>query len=178
MKKQILSEEFLRMQKLAGLITESEYKEKSNLKETSLSPEEQKIVDDIVNTLNEGEGWIEKLKSYAKKGVLTLGIVAALLGGASALNQDQKQEVADTIKKTELVSKEKDDIGYITDAWTAHSHYENHKNEIDKLAKEDSEVGKLVNDLTYKDWRKMSADEQAKIGEYNQSAIIKILNIK
>ena len=29
-KKQILNEEFLKMQKLAGLITESEYKEKIN----------------------------------------------------------------------------------------------------------------------------------------------------
>ena len=172
-----MNKEFLHMQKLAGLITESEYKEKLNLKEISLSSDEKKIVDDIVNTLSEGEGWIEKLKSYAKKGVLTLGIVAALLGGGSALTQDQKQEVADTLKKTELVSKEKDDISYITDAWTAHGHYESHKDKIDSLAKNDGDIASLINDLTYKDWNKMSPDEQVMIGKYNQSAITKILDV-
>lgn len=47
MKKQILNEEFLKMQKLAGLITESEYKEK--VEEISLSGMANKIKDKITN---------------------------------------------------------------------------------------------------------------------------------
>jgi hypothetical protein len=43
--KQPLNEQFIRMQKLAGIITESKYRE--DIQETTLSPEEQKIVDDI-----------------------------------------------------------------------------------------------------------------------------------
>ena len=60
-----MNKELLRMQMLAGVITESQYKEKiENLYEASLKPEEKAVFDDIINTLNEGEGWIEKFKNY------------------------------------------------------------------------------------------------------------------
>jgi hypothetical protein len=144
-----MNKETLRMQMLAGIITESQYKERTeNLYEASLNPEEKNVFDDIVNTLNEGEGWVEKLKSYAKKGMITLGIISALLGG-TALTINQKQEVVDTVK-TEMPSQDKE-AGYLTDAWTAHSLYGIHKNKIDQIAQDDVEVAKLVNDLTYKE---------------------------
>jgi len=41
MKKQILNEEFLKMQKLAGLITEGEYKEKMNENESKFPSEDE-----------------------------------------------------------------------------------------------------------------------------------------
>jgi hypothetical protein len=168
--------ELLRMQMLAGIITEGQYKEKSeNIYEITLNPEEKSIFDDIVNTLNEGEGWLEKLKSYAKKGMITLGIISALLGGIS-LNMNQKQEVVDTVK-TEMPAQNKE-AGYLTDAWTAHSLYDLHKDKIDQIAQDDVEVAGLVNDLTYKDFKKMSADEQISIGRLNQNAIHKIMDIQ
>ena len=171
-----MNQEILRMQMLAGIITESQYKEKTeNIYEVSLKPEEKNIFDDIVNTLNEGDGWIEKLKSYAKKGMLTLGIISALLGG-TALTMNQKQEVAKTVK-TELPTQDKE-AGYLTDAWTANSLYTQNKDKVDQMAQDDMEVAKLVNDLTYKDFNKMSSDEHVQIGKYNQSAIKKIMNIK
>jgi hypothetical protein len=133
-----MNKETLRMQMLAGIITESQYKERTeNLYEASLNPEEKNVFDDIVNTLNEGEGWVEKLKSYAKKGMITLGIISALLGG-TALTINQKQEVVDTVK-TEMPSQDKE-AGYLTDAWTAHSLYGIHKNKIDQIAQDDVDV--------------------------------------
>ena len=171
-----MNKETLRMQMLAGIITESQYKERTeNLYEASLNPEEKNVFDDIVNTLNEGEGWIEKLKSYAKKGMITLGIISALLGG-TALTMNQKQEVVDTVK-TEMPSQDKE-AGYLTDAWTAHSLYGIHKNKIDQIAQDDVEVAKLVNDLTYKDFKTMSSDEHVQIGKFNQNAIKKIMDVQ
>jgi hypothetical protein len=171
-----MNKETLRMQMLAGIITESQYKERTeNLYEASLNPEEKNVFDDIVNTLNEGEGWVEKLKSYAKKGMITLGIISALLGG-TALTINQKQEVVDTVK-TEMPSQDKE-AGYLTDAWTAHSLYGIHKNKIDQIAQDDVEVAKLVNDLTYKDFKTMSSDEHVQIGKFNQNAIKKILDVQ
>ena len=171
-----MNKETLRMQMLAGIITESQYKEKiENIYEVALKPEEKNVFNDIVNTLNEGEGWLEKLKSYAKKGMITLGIMAALLGGMS-LNSNQKQEVVNTVK-TEMPAQNKE-LGYLTDAWTANSLYTQHKDKIDQMAQEDVEVSKLVNDLTYKDFKKMSSDEQVSIGKNNQVALKKIMNIQ
>jgi hypothetical protein len=171
-----MNKETLRMQMLAGIITESQYKERTeNLYEASLNPEEKNVFDDIVNTLNEGEGWIEKLKSYAKKGMITLGIISALLGG-TALTMNQKQDVADAVK-TELPAQNKD-AGYVTDAWTANSILNQNKDKVNQLAQEDAEVAKLVNDLTYKDFNKMSADEHVQIGKFNQNAIKKVMDIQ
>ena len=168
--------ETLRFQKLAGIITEGQYKEKTeNISEASLKPEEKQVFDDIVNTLNEGEGWVEKLKSYAKKGMITLGIISALLGG-TALTMDQKQEVVDTVK-TEMPAQNKE-LGYITNAWTANSLYDQYKDKIDQIAQDDVEVAKLVHDLTYKDFKQMSSDEHVMIGKNNQKAIEKIMDIQ
>jgi DNA-directed RNA polymerase specialized sigma54-like protein len=87
--KQPLNEQFIRMQKLAGIITESKYRE--DIQETTLSPEEQKIADDIINTLNEGvfDDVLEKIKSYAKKGLMTAAILSSLLA-SPGFSQDQK----------------------------------------------------------------------------------------
>ena len=62
MAKQILNEEFRRMQLLAGVITENEYKKE--LKETSLSSEEEKIFNDI--------GMENFIDFYNKRGLIDL----------------------------------------------------------------------------------------------------------
>jgi hypothetical protein len=91
MKKLTLNKEFLHMQKLAGLITEGEYKQKLN--EKTLSPEEQKVLDDITSTLNEGmfDDVIEKVKSYAKKELLTTAILTSLIALPNFSNAQQQQ---------------------------------------------------------------------------------------
>jgi hypothetical protein len=171
-----MNKETLRMQMLAGIITESQYKEQTeNIYEMALKPEEKSVFDDLVTTINEGEGWVDKLKSYAKKGMITLGIISALLGG-TALTMNQKQEVVDTVK-TEMPAQNKE-AGYLTDAWTANSILNQKKDEVAKLAQEDMDVAKLVNDLTYKDFNKMSSDEHVQIGKNNQSAIKKIMSLE
>jgi hypothetical protein len=171
-----MNKELLRMQMLAGIISEGQYKDQTeNIYEAALKPEEKAVFDDLVNTLNEGEGWLDKFKSYAKKGMITLGIISALLGG-TALTMNQKQEVADTVK-TEMPAQNKE-AGYLTDAWTAHSLYDLHKDKINQIAQDDVEVSKLVNDLTYKDFKKMSPEEHIQIGKYNQNAIKKIMSLE
>ena len=63
-----MNKETFRMQMLAGIITEGQYQNQTeNIYEVALKPEEKSVFDDLVNTLNEGEGWLDKLKSYAKK---------------------------------------------------------------------------------------------------------------
>ena len=69
-----------------------------SISEATLSPDqEQKIIDDITKTLNEGEGFLEKIKSYARKGMITIGILSSLLGSApSAMARANILNVAQT----------------------------------------------------------------------------------
>jgi hypothetical protein len=136
-----MNKEILRMQMLAGIITEGEYKEKTeNIYETSLSSQEKNILNDLVNTLNEGEGWIEKFKSYAKKGLLTLGIISALLAGPM-LSNSQKEEVKDVIK-TELPSSQDD----LSSGQKLLNFYKNNPNEVQQY-KKDNPNSTLVSDI-------------------------------
>lgn len=97
-----INESFLKMQKLAGVITEAEYNQKKRLIENQLSPKEQEIVDYILGeNIEEGASEIlSKLKIIAKKGALTLGIVSALLAAAPA---DAKPNIINYVK-TEVPS--------------------------------------------------------------------------
>jgi hypothetical protein len=170
MKKQILSEEFRRMQKLAGIIVENK-----NIEEVSLSSDEQKIFDDIVGTLNEGmfSDVLNKVKNYAKKGLITVAIVASLLGGGM-LTLDQKQDVVDAVK-TEMPAYEKNpELKHISDAYSVYLNYENNKEKIDSLAQKDEDVQQLVYTLKNTDLSKEGTDAAIMIGQNNQDAIKKI----
>ena len=171
MKTQLINEA-LRFQRLAGIITESEYIEKNTtIYEISLNSEEKQVFDDIINTINENEGFIEKIKNYAKKGLITISILAALLGG-SQISQNQKDQVIDTVK-TEMPAN--NDVDYMTSAFIANSAYNQHKAEIDKLAKEDAAVESLVNEL--KNFDNLTPEEQVNIGKYQKAGIEKIQSI-
>jgi len=118
MSKQLINERAY-MQKVAGLITESEYvaivteggfdpeddddvdtpeyeddhDAYAKKPDEDLSPEEQDIVDDIIGTVNEGmfSSALDKIKTYAKKGLMTAGIVAALLASPNFSQAEQNQ---------------------------------------------------------------------------------------
>jgi hypothetical protein len=79
------------------IISENQINEEENL-----SSEEQEIFDDIVNTLNEGmfNDVIEKIKSYAKKGLITAAIIASLLASPT-FTQAQKNQISD-FARTEM----------------------------------------------------------------------------
>jgi hypothetical protein len=94
-----INESFLKMQKLAGVITESQYNQKKRLikENKTLSPEEQETLDFILGGENLEEGisqMLDKLKSVARQGALTLGIAAALLNAAPA---NAKSDIITTI---------------------------------------------------------------------------------
>ena len=96
-----------RMQMLAGLITESQYNRNKALSEVSkkLSPEEQKIFDDITNSIDEGfDDVIEKIKRYAKKGLMTTALLSSLLAPNLGFSQTQQQQIKD-IAQTEMQSE-------------------------------------------------------------------------
>ena len=123
-------------------ITPSElYGDEISENEGTLSPEEQKILNDILNEsdmLNEGifDSVIEKVKSYAQKGMMTVGILTALLATPNLSNAQQSQ-----IKQaagTEMTTQ-KHSVG----------------TDISKMS--NAEVAKLVNDLCLKNPDKAKA---------------------
>jgi len=109
-----INESFLKMQKLAGVITESQYNQKkrlieNQLEETSLSPNEQKILDYILGeNIEEGAtDIINRLKTIIAKGALTATIAASLLQAAPA---EAKPTITNVIK-TELPSMDLSKLG-------------------------------------------------------------------
>lgn len=75
------------------------------LREIEAKSKEQEIIDDLLGTLNEGafDDLLIKAKEYAKKGLLTAGVLAALMASPQ-LSSAQKAQVKDIAKKT-TVSK-------------------------------------------------------------------------
>lgn len=116
--KKILNEEFRRMQKLAGIINENEEK-------LNESPSEKEILDDILGSLEEGmfSNVLDKVKKYAKGGLITISILATLLG-STQLTTSQKDEVKDVVK-TEM-STTADDM---TVGFQLLSFYKAHQND-------------------------------------------------
>ena len=103
MKKQFITEA-KRFQKLAGIINESQYDELSEA--DTLSDEEQDVVDDILNTLNEGSfgDVLNKVKEYAKKGLMTVAILSSLLASPN-FSQAQQTQIKQTAQ-TEMSSSQ------------------------------------------------------------------------
>lgn len=106
--KQPLNEQFRRMQKLAGIITES------TDKLATLSDDEQKVVNDILGQLNEEEltegsfnSMLQKVKDYAKKGAITAGVIAALLATPN-LTTAQQTQIRDAAKIENLSAQSSD----------------------------------------------------------------------
>lgn len=73
------------------------------LKEIEEQSQEQEIIDDLLGTLNEGafDDLLDKVKDYAKRGLLTAGVLAALMA-APQLSAAQKAQVQDIAKKTAI----------------------------------------------------------------------------
>jgi len=72
------------------------YNSKLINEEQALSADDQKIVNDILGSLEEGvfSGVLNKVKSYARKGLITATVLTALLGTPS-LTQAQKRDIRD-----------------------------------------------------------------------------------
>ena len=151
--------------------------EKKKLKELlktpnmkNLTPAEIAVVDDLTESINEGSIDLSKVKNYAKKGLMTLGVIATLLGGAN-LTLQQKQDVVDTVK-TEIPSQNQQDLKYMSDAYTAHSLYLTNKADIEKLAQTNSDVDLLIKDSNFQNFDKLDrVQDKITLGRSNQDAI-------
>jgi hypothetical protein len=112
-------------------------------KNEGLSPDEQKIVDDILETLQEGIFDKGKLVSYLKKGLITAAIIGSLLG-STQLDFNQKKDIVDTVKIEKTVDQ---DIKDIADASFAISYYRMYKTKIDKAAENDFELQQVTKEI-------------------------------
>jgi len=133
--KKTLNEEFRRMQKLAGIINENEEK-------INESPSEKEILDDILGSLEEGmfSNVLDKVKKYAKRGLITISILAALLG-STQLTTSQKDEVKDVVK-TEMSTTQDD----MTVGLKLVSFYKTNQKEADNWSKQNSSSS-LISDI-------------------------------
>jgi hypothetical protein len=89
MKKQILNEQFRRMQKLAGIITESEYKQDLEETNVELDDQEQDVIDGLKSemdgVLKGMEKELEKVSKTANEGILTTASIALALPAVMGL---------------------------------------------------------------------------------------------
>ena len=99
MNNESINESFLKMQKLVGVITEAQYNSKKSLikENKTLSPEDKENLDFILGGENLEEGisqMLDRLKSVARQGALTVGLAASLLNAAPA---SAKSDIITTI---------------------------------------------------------------------------------
>lgn len=89
MKKQILSEQFLRMQKLAGIINESKYKQDLEETNVELDNQEQDVIDGLKSemdgVLKGMEKELEKVSKTANESILTAASIALALPAVMGL---------------------------------------------------------------------------------------------
>jgi hypothetical protein len=136
------------MEKLKNMVREmmkEMYDGRDNLdaKNEGLSPDEQKIVDDILETLQEGIFDKGKLVSYLKKGLITAAIIGSLLG-STQLDFNQKKDIVDTVKIEKIVDQ---DIKDIADARLAIDYYRMYKAKVDKAAENDFELQQVTKEI-------------------------------
>jgi len=136
------------MEKLKNMVREmmkEMYDGRDNLdaKNEGLSPDEQKIVDDILETLQEGIFDKGKLVSYLKKGLITAAIIGSLLA-STQLDFNQKKDIVDTIKIEKTVDQ---DIKDVADARLAIDYYRMYKAKVDKAAENDFELQQVTKEI-------------------------------
>lgn len=98
-----------------------------------LSPQEQEIFNDITSSLNEGmfDDVLEKVKKYARKGLMTVALLSALAAPNLGFSQAQQQQLKD-VAQTEMSTKEISRMNKISIVTTALSKYKRGK-DLDKL---------------------------------------------
>jgi hypothetical protein len=115
MKKQMLSEQFLRMQKLAGIINESEYKQDLEETNVELDDQEQDVIDGLKSemdgVLKGMEKELEKVSKTTNESILTAASIAlalpAIMGLVSRLGKS-----AGTLVNKMLGKKPSNDSDY------------------------------------------------------------------
>jgi len=115
MKKQMLSEQFQRMQKLAGIITESEYKQDLEETNVELDDQEQDVIDGLKSemdgVLKGMEKELEKVSKTTNESILTVASIAlalpAIIGLVSRLGKS-----AGTLVNKMLGKKPSNDSDY------------------------------------------------------------------
>ena len=130
-----------------------------------LSSQEQEIFNDITSSLNEGmfDNVLEKVKRYARKGLMTVALLSALAAPNLGFSQVQRQQLKD-VAQTEMSTNEISRMNKIGIVTTALSNYKRGR-DLDKL--DDN----LKQDLDgVKDGIK-NADQLVNIFDFNTDAL-------
>jgi hypothetical protein len=144
-------------------------------KNITLSSEEQEIVNDILETLQEGMFNKNNFMSYLKKGAITAAVIATILG-STQLDFSQKKDIIDTVKTEKTVDQ---DIKDIADAKFAISYYAMKKANIDKAAENDFDIQKATEEINrmIKDNETNNPELLKSFGKSYKSQIEKLVKI-
>ena len=146
------------------------------LNEEELTPEEQKIVDDILKELSESDvnTYLNKIKNYAKKGLLTLAMISSIASGLQA--QGVPQNDIDTITQNSIeLIQQKDIIDNESESLLKDSLS---KRQFKELKKQAEEVGGYITAVkgTNRNALSSQANMQAKV--HTKQGKIKIVDTK
>ena len=136
------------------------------LKETTkLTPQEKEIFDDITSSLNEGmfDDVLEKVKKYARKGLMTVALLSALAAPNLGFSQAQQQQLKD-VAQTEMSTNEISRMKKISVVTTALSKYKSGRdlNKLDDYLKQD--LNKVKGGI-------QDADQLVNIFDFNTAAL-------
>ena len=146
------------------------------LNEEELTPEEQKIVDDILKELSESDvnTYLNKIKNYAKKGLLTLAMISSIASGLQA--QGIPQNDIDTITQNSIeLIQQKDIVDSESESLLKDSLS---KRQFKELKKQAEEVGGYITAVkgTNRNAISSQANMQAKV--HTKQGKIKIVDTK
>ena len=146
------------------------------LNEEKLTPEEQNIVNDILRELSESNvnTYLDKIKNYAKKGLLTIAMISSIASGLQAQGIPQNDIDTITQNSIELV-QQKDIVDSKSESLLKDSLS---KRQFEELKKQAEEVGGYITAVkgTNRNALSSQANMQAKV--HTKQGKIKIVDTK
>jgi hypothetical protein len=147
-----------------------------SMNEEELTSKEQKIVDDILKELSESDvnTYLDKIKNYAKKGLLTIAMISSIASGLQAQGIPQNdidtitQNSIELVKKTNILDTESETL--LKDNLS--------KKQFEELKKEAEEVGGYITAAkgTNRNALSSQANMQAKV--HTKQGKVKIVDTK
>jgi hypothetical protein len=147
-----------------------------SMNEEELTSKEQKIVDDILKELSESDvnTYLDKIKNYAKKGLLTIAMISSIASGLQAQGIPQNdidtitQNSIELVKKTNILDTKSETL--LKDNLS--------KKQFEELKKQAEEVGGYITAVkgTNRNALSSQANMQAKV--HTKQGKIKIVDTK
>ena len=147
-----------------------------SMNEEELTPKEQKIVDDILKELSESDvnTYLDKIKNYAKKGLLTIAMISSIASGLQA--QGIPQNDIDTITQNSIELIQQKDI---VDSKSESLLKDNlSKKQFEELKKQAEEVGGYITAAKGTNRNAISSEANFQAKLHTKQGKIKIVDTK